>query len=338
MIKGYDPPVNPNAGNDALMAVATAVPARVQPYVPRDTEGLYLWRKARHECRMTPHLKGILITLTGVACVVPDSLFVRLIEADALTVAFWRLLNAGLLIGLGLLVWQGTAPFRAVMRTGWTGVIYGACTALSGVMFVLAVANTSVANVVFIIASMPVFAMIFSRVFLGEPITRRMLLTICAVAAGLGVIAYGSGETKGASIKGDLMALVVSAAFAAGLTAARQMRHVSMVAAVPFAYIAVALAIAPFALPLSVQPAQVPLLVLHAGFIALSSIFLALGPRYITSAEVALLVLGESIFAPLLVWFMLGEDPGPWTLAGGGVVLGALFASNVYVLVRRRRA
>ncbi len=43
-------------------------------------------------------------------------------------------------------------------------------------------------------------------------------------------------------------------------------------------------------------------------------------------------------FAPLLVWAILGEDPGPWALAGGGVVLGALFASNVCVLVRRKRA
>ncbi len=240
---------------------------------------------------MTPHLKGILITSPGVAFVVPDSLFVWLIEADALTIAFWRLLNAGLLIGLGLLVWQRTAPFLSVLQTGWTVVIFGACTGLSGVMFVLAVAHTSVANVVFIIASMPVFAMILGRVFLGEPITRRMLLTICAVAAGLSIIAYGSGETKGASIMGDLMTLTVSAAFAAGLTAARQMRHISMVVAVPFAYIAVALLILPLAAPLSVLPAQAPLLMLHAGFIALSSIFLALGPRYITSAEVALLVL-----------------------------------------------
>lgn len=287
---------------------------------------------------MTPYLKGILLTSLGVLCVVPDSLFVRLIEAEPLAIAFWRLLNSGLLIAAGLLLWQGVAPFRAVLRTGWVGLVYGICTGLSGVMFVLAVAHTSVANVVFIIASMPVFAMIFSRVFLGEPITRRMLVTILAVAMGLGIIAAGSGETQAASLKGDLLALAVSATFAAGLTAARQMRHVSMVAAIPLAYVGVALLLFPVAAPLAIGAGQVPLLALHAGFIALSSIFLALGPRYITSAEVSLLVLGESILAPLLVWAALGEDPGPWALAGGAVVLGALFASNLYVLLRRRRS
>lgn len=285
---------------------------------------------------MTPHLKGILITALGVLFVVPDSLFVRLIEADALVIAFWRLVNAGVLIAFGLLLWQGTAPFRAVLTTGAAGMIYVLCTGLSGVLFVLAVANTSVANVVFIIASMPVFAMIFSRVFLAEPITRRMLMTIIAVAAGLGIIAYGSGETEGASWEGDLMALAVSAMFAAGLTAARQVRHVSMVAALPFAYGLVALALLPFAAPFDVAADQVPLVTLHAVVIALSSIFLALGPRYITSAEVSLLVLGESIFAPLLAWAVLAEHPGSWALWGGAVVLGALFASNVVLLLRRR--
>jgi len=262
---------------------------------------------------MTPQIKGFVLTFLGVLFVVPDSLFVRLIAADALMIAFWRLTGAGLLIALGLLVWQGTAPFRAVLRTGRVGLIYGLCMGLSGFFFVLAVVNTSVANVVFIIASMPVFA-------------------------GLSIIAYGSGGTKGAYLTGDLMALGVSAIFAGGLTAARRLRAVSIVAAVPMAYGAVALLILPFAAPLSLGVSQVPLAMAHGVFIALSSIFLALGPRYITSAEVSLLVLGESIMAPLLVWLVLSEDPGPRALAGGGAVLGALMVSNTYVLLRNRSA
>lgn len=286
---------------------------------------------------MTDQFKGILLTVLGVLFVVPDSLFVRLIESDALTIAFWRQFISGSVIALGLLAVQGLAPFRAVLGTGRVGLIYGACTGISGILFVLAVANTSVANVVFIIASMPVFAMVFSRIFLSEPITRRMLLTILAVFVGLGVIAFGSGQTQGASWKGDLLAVAVSATFAAGLTAARQVRHVSMVPALPMAYLVATLLMMPVAAPLSVAPAQIPLVLLHGGVIALSSIFLALGPRYITSAEVSLLILGESILAPLLVWVTLSENPGPWAIVGGAVVLGALFVSNLVVLLRRKR-
>jgi GPH family glycoside/pentoside/hexuronide:cation symporter len=62
---------------------------------------------------------------------------------------------------------------------------------------------------------------------------------------------------------------------------------------------------------------------MHGGiFIAASTCLLAIGPRYITSAEVALLILLESILAPLLVWWVLEEAIGRATLIGGAVLLG----------------
>ena len=102
--------------------------------------------------------------------------------------------------------------------------------------------------------------------------------------------------------------------------------------------VAVAVLIAPFAAPLNLPVDVALLLAGHAGFIVIASVLLALGPRYITSAEVSLLVLVESVCAPLLVWAVLGEDPGGWALIGGAVVLGALFISNLWVLMRRRRS
>lgn len=60
---------------------------------------------------MSDQAKGLLITCLGVLFVVPDSLFVRLIDAEALTIAFWRLFLAG---GCrGFFCWQpkGSAHF-----------------------------------------------------------------------------------------------------------------------------------------------------------------------------------------------------------------------------------
>ena len=56
--------------------------------------------------------------------------------------------------------------------------------------------------------------------------------------------------------------------------------------------------------------------------------FNSLGPRYISAPEVSLLILLESVLAPLLVWAVISENPGFWALAGGGVVIGALLVSN----------
>ncbi len=285
---------------------------------------------------MSDQLKGLIITALGVLMVVPDSLFVRLIDADALVIAFWRNAVSGILILLGVLIWQGTRPYRALPGTGIYGLIYVIAVGGAGVLFPLAVSLTSVANVVFIIAALPVFAAIYSWVFLGEGISRRMVLTMIAVAMGLGILAYGSGETKGAHWTGDVTALGVAALFAAGLTAARKVRNVSMVAAVPIGYLGASLLLSPFIAPMSIADGQWHLVLFHGAFIAGSSIGLALGPRYIPSAEVGLLILLESVLAPLLAWAVIGEDPGPYALLGGAVVIGALAVSNAIALTRRR--
>lgn len=285
---------------------------------------------------MTDQAKGLLITLFGVLFVVPDSLFVRLIDAAPLTIAFWRVTLVGLVIAVVLVLREGVAPFRAYAQTGIFGVIYMLGLGSSGVLFVLAVSLTSVANVVFILASLPVFAMIYSRMFLSEAISPRMFFTIAAVLPGLAVIAYGSGETEGASLAGDLLALAVSALFAGALTAARYVRATSMVPGVALGYLLGGLAILPWAAPLSLPVSQLPLVALHVGTIAVSSVLLALGPRYITSAEVGLLVLLESVLAPMLAWYVIGENPGSYALLGGAIVIGALFVSNLWVLRRKR--
>ncbi|MGA0924773.1 MAG: EamA/RhaT family transporter, partial [Lutimaribacter sp.] len=94
---------------------------------------------------MTDQLKGLLITTAGALLIVPDSLFVRLIDADALTIAFWRAILVGGLITLGVLVLQGARPFRALMGTGIYGLLYVLIMGVSTNLFIIAVDLTSVA-------------------------------------------------------------------------------------------------------------------------------------------------------------------------------------------------
>lgn len=286
---------------------------------------------------MDNHLKGLLITALGVLFIVPDSLFIRLIDASAPTIAFWRGVTAGGFVLIGVLATMGLRGFADVAKTGWAGAIYVVLIGGTAPGFVLAITLTSVANVVFIIASMPVFAAIFSRIVLGEPISSRMIWTMAGVFIGLGVIAWGSGETHGASWQGDLIALAVSACYAGAMTAVRKVRATSMIPALPIAFLGASLLIWPFSDPGAAMPSQWPLILGHGAFITVATTLLTLGPRYIASAEVALLILLESVLAPLLVWWAIGEDPGPWAMLGGAVVIGVLFASNFWALRHRYR-
>ncbi len=287
---------------------------------------------------MNDHLKGLLITFTGVMFILPDSLMVRLIAADGVTIAFWKALLTGSVTGLGLLLWRGPKVFRDTFAPGWRVWAFAATSGIAGTLFVIAVDNTSIANVVFILAATPLVSALFSWIFLREKITRRTAITMAVVPVGIAIIAYGSGETEGASIKGDLIALGLVCVFSVGLTIARSLRPVSMVPAIAPGMLGAAIVLLPFAAPLSVPADDWIWIALHGGFfIVVSTALLAIGPQYIPSAEVALLLLVESVFAPLLAWVVVGENPGKWALLGGAIVIGTLAVSNVIALRRGRR-
>ena len=48
---------------------------------------------------------------------------------------------------------------------------------------------------------------------------------------------------------------------------------------------------------------------------------LMLGPRYLPAPEVSMITLLEVILGPLLVWVVIGENPGQMTLIGGAVII-----------------
>lgn len=285
---------------------------------------------------MSDHAKGFLITFIGVMFLTPDSLMVRLIGASGLTVAFWKAALAGTVIGLFVLVTQGPSAFRQSYARGPLVWLYSACAGGSGALFVIAVSLTSVANVVFIVAAMPIASALFSWVGLGERPSPRVLITIAVVPVGIGLIAFGPSEAGQSSLLGNVIALLTVIVGATGFTLARHLRPTSMVPAVAPGMLAVALLLLPFAEPLSIPPGDWLWVALHGGlFIGVATALLAVGPRYITAPEVALLILLESVLAPILAWLFVGEIPAQCTLVGGAIVICALALSNLVALLRR---
>jgi len=281
---------------------------------------------------MTNHKKGLIITSLGVFFVVPDSLFVRLIDSDPMIIAFWRGAVSGALIFFALLIYGGFSVFKPVMKSGIPGSIYIILIGSTTPVFVLAVAHTSVANVVFIFASIPIFSIFFSYIFLKEAVGFATVFTSLIVILGLTIIAYGSGSSDISSWKGDLLAVYVSVAYAGALTAVRKMKEISMVPAIPIAYIGTALIIGFFYFPFYEFDRHAALFLGHGLFIGVATWLLTLGPRYLTTPEVSLLILLESVLAPLLVWLVVGEFPGLIAIVGGFVVITALCFYNLLKL------
>ena len=163
---------------------------------------------------------------------------------------------------------------------------------------------------------------------LGETISARTTITMLLVAVGLSIIAFGSTANQHAHWIGDLFALYISVAYGFAFTILRGMKATSMVPVVPIAFCGSALLIAFITNPFSGFFENFWLYAVHGTFIAVGTTFLTLGPRRLPAPEVSLLILLESILAPLLVWAVLDEDPGQFAILGGTIVIGALAISN----------
>ena len=84
---------------------------------------------------MNDHVKGILITAIGVLLVVPDSLFVRLIYAEPIVIAFWRSLTSGVFVLIIVIYFYGLSGFKDIIKTRFYGLFYGILNSQHGSRF-----------------------------------------------------------------------------------------------------------------------------------------------------------------------------------------------------------
>ena len=278
------------------------------------------------------HVKGLLITASGVLFISPDGLLTRLIETDHWTMMFWRalLVSFGMWLIISLLnpnrVWQ---QYRTVRGPGL--LMVGAYS-LGTISFVFAITHTSVANTLIILSSTPLFAALISRLLLHEKIQPRTMIAILMVAVGIGVIAAGSISEQNALL-GDMAAILGSFFLACGFSFVRRFPHTSSFAAISCGGLLTALLVLPLASPLAVSQSDFGYLLLMGLYVVpVGSALMFVGPRYIPAAEVGLLLLLESILGPLWVWWALAEQPGINTLVGGAIVLSTLAVNTVWAL------
>jgi len=270
--------------------------------------------------------------LLAVVCISFGSIFVRLAEAPALAVSFYR-------IGLAALF---VAPFGAAPAAlHWSRLSGRHRLALVGSGLALAVhfatwiaslSYTSIAASVLLVNLAPLFTLLFSWQALGERASPRLLAAAALALAGAGLIAAGDWGGGGrAPLLGDLLALAGAATLSIYHVIGRGLR-----AALPLmAYVQVVWTSAALAL-LAFVAASGTRLAPFAPRAWLCFVALAIVPtlaghglvnrslRLLPAPVVGLFLLGEPVGATLLGFVFFHEVPGVLTLIGGGLVLLAL--------------
>ena len=64
----------------------------------------------------------------------------------------------------------------------------------------------------------------------------------------------------------------------------------------------------------------------------ISRVFLGNGAKYISASEVSLLMIIETIMAPVWVWIFLNEVPSSYTFIGGSIIVATLIVNSLYTL------
>jgi drug/metabolite transporter (DMT)-like permease len=267
-----------------------------------------------------PRAFGVLVTLAGVMVFVPDALVMRLIGGDMLALAFWRGLLAGSLLLAGNLIF---APYSLPQRGQWfdgKGVLVIALNAAGVISWSSAMQHTSAANALLLLATAPFLAAVLSWVVLRERIDAATALAIALIFGGVAII--GSGSLGSGRLLGDAFALANACTIAAYYVTLRTAGQRNMLPQLALGTLLGGLLALPFADFAPVTQTQLWLILLSGAVILPGAIsLLMLGPRYLPAPEVSMITLLEVILGPLLVWAVIGENPGQATLIGGAVII-----------------
>ncbi|MDN3516166.1 DMT family transporter [Aquisalimonas lutea] len=281
------------------------------------------------------HRRGTMLALVGVIALSFDALLVRLAMAEGATVIFWRGLLMAVSMTMVLRLWRGEWAWQCVARAGWAGWATSAGFAATLLLFVLAVLNTRVANVVVILSAAPMFAALLSGIFLREWVPPRTWVAILLCLVGI-VLVFGGSVDFGGWV-GDLFALGAALAAGTNFTLLRRTPGVDRMAIVAGGGAIGCLLALPFASPAAVPAAGVAALAVM-GLIQMPMALGLMGEatKYLPSAEVSLFLLVETVLGTFWVWLFLGEEPPGATLLGGGLILLTLAAHAGYGLHLQR--
>ena len=271
----------------------------------------------------------------AVVAVSTSAILVRWSTAPPVVAAFYRVLLTTLLLApLAVRRHAGSVSGlsrRHLLAAGATGFAL----AVHFAAWFESLTWTSVAASVTLVQSQPLFVAVGAWLLLDERVTRR---TAAGIAVALvGMVAMSLGDFLGGTavgprpLLGNALALVGAVTAAVYVLAGRSLRQrLPLLPYVTVVYGVAALVlfgvVVTRGLPLGGYPVREWLLFLAmaVGPGVLGHTLINWALAHVESSLVSVALLGEPVGSALLALLLLAEVPGPWTVAGGAVVLAGI--------------
>jgi len=254
--------------------------------------------------------------------------------------------------------WQ-LAAFRAMIamitillvlpeaRRGWTwrtvvvGIVYAATTLL----YVQANKHTTAASAIFLQSTSPLFILLLAPLMIGEHASRRDLVQMAVMGAGFVLFFLGMDRPSATAPNpalGNVLASVCAVTWAFTVIGYRWLvaRGSSVAAAAVSGNLTAAIVALIMAQPLVTGRPVDWAVVAFLGVcqLGIPYLFLARAVPRVRAIEVVLFLLIEPVLNPIWAWLVHGEMPGPATLLGGALILGATVGRVLWDLRQNRQS
>ena len=274
-------------------------------------------------------IPGYMLLLFGGFCLSWGGFIVRSFEtSDAWKILLLRSFFFFLGVSVFLLLMYKKNAFKAVKKAGLAGLLGGFVMSFSFIAFVFAMMNTSVANVVFIISTQTMFLAIFGYFYLKEKVSIIGLLSIILAMMGISVMI---GESiSGGTLFGNLVALTIPISFSILVMIIRKNANLDLVPAIWYASISSTLISFLMTSDLSFTNNDILMgFLLGVPQLTFGFVCITIGSRTTKSVTIGLLMLTETIFAPLWVWLFLNEIPPVSVFIGGSIIIFAIIIKSL---------
>jgi drug/metabolite transporter (DMT)-like permease len=226
---------------------------------------------------------------------------------------------------------------RGFTRGAW---VVGAAYAATGLLFVGANKTTTAASTIFLQSTSPLYIVVLGHWLLHERVRRRDVAFMAVLAAALVLLILGTpppSRTAPDPLRGNVLAALCGLTVAFMMVGLRWLgRGGAGAGSAPAAVLAgnalILAAALPLALPLpALRAADVAVLGWLGIFqIGIAYALMLAGLRHVPVLEASLLMFIEPVLSPAWAWLAHGERAGPWTVAGGALVLAATAVHMVH--------
>ena len=273
-------------------------------------------------------IPGYILLLFGGFCLSWGGFVIRSFEeASVWQILLLRSFFFMIALIIFLIITYKKNTIKVLKDAGFAGLLGGFVMSLSFIAFVVAMTNTSVANVVFIISTQTMFLAIFGYFYLKEKVSLVSFISILLAMSGI-TIMVGDSLTSG-SFFGNLVALAIPINFSILVMIIRKNKNLDMVPAIFYSGI--------FSVAYGLILSESFVFTSHdilMGFflgvpqLAFGFICITIGSRSTPSATIGILMLSETICAPIWVLLFLNEIPPVSTLIGGFIIIIAIIIKS----------